>query len=94
MNNTQLELTKLLGKKEVGWITFHSWDSIALTKDITLTDFHRWLNENNLSWGMSDEFWISTADDYIILSYDSSKELLEQSEECMKKIIELITNNQ
>jgi len=122
MNTTQIELTKLLGKKELTknckltWWTvvddkesvlsndgtlFDDWPEIEDEEIIGLpppiTDFHRWLNEKEIVWSQWKKIiFIDKEKDVRTMyeiPYDSSKELLKQSEETLKQIIELISNN-
>lgn len=52
-----------------------------------------WMNDNNFTW-LQDEgsikIYKAEKRDIVIRPYDSSKELLEQDEETLKKIVELI----
>lgn len=94
MNNQQLTLTRLLGKKEA-WC-----DSDEFLDFATLSDLHRWMNENMnmkwICWNQDDSYitWTVDAKSMYIIPYDSSKDLLDQSPETLDRIIELIANNQ
>ena len=137
MTPLQLELTRLIGKKEwsawlivkdnywiiltLVWEKQFDWDDDVyfyapehkeishwfnneeytrkkweiISHPATLSDFHRWMNENVFYWSQwyesfsYDKNWIS----YDNIPYDSSKELLDQSEETLQQIIELIASN-
>lgn len=144
MNPLQLEITKLIGKKELSlgcwlfiqnpdwyaqfieesdvwnWFTIMSasdWYSILNDKKdnikdwyiiwhpATLTDFHRWMNEKYKYWfkqihtGKENYIVLHKRDSStifmdgshcVVIPYDSSKELLEQSSETLTQIISLI----
>ena len=138
MNELQLELTRLLWKKELSfgclvkidknihklcfyiyrdreWITKLSYENNdSLSNDhwrliteivnnntiiwhpATLSDFHRWLEENKIRWDMWYTLWfigISLKNKVILIDWNSSKDLLDQDSEVLKQIIELIKNN-
>ena len=146
MNTLQLELTKLLGKKELsfGCVVFdnppyneHNWynnwywqifdiysdhygdwgnkdgsfliarnwqeaiernfaDIEIIWHPATLSDFHRWMNEKWIKFiQYPKEILFDTDEDEFdsSLVYDSSKELLEQSESTLQQILELISSN-
>lgn len=79
LNELQLELTKLLGKNG--------------NTPPTLTDLHRFMNENKIFFEMAQNFirwWFSKEK---TIPYDSSKELLDQDPETLEKIKELIKTN-
>lgn len=64
----------------------------------TLTDFHKWLNEEQLHYvqdalEIQIEWRYGENNDYIRVPYDSSKSLLEQEESTLEQIKTLITNN-
>ena len=79
------------------------WNS-RLIKEIIghkpeLTDFHRFLNnsEEVFDWThdkISCHITVWREDNFIDFSYDSSKDLLEQEEDTMKKMISLVKSNQ
>lgn len=134
MNTLALELTRLIGKKELTFgclfLTNRSeeirkWDDnhfrwkegiyfsssgtycVGETMEIiwhpaTLSDLHRWMNENlKRNWTMWTEdihyhVWKKVWLDFeiFIIKYDSSKDLLDQSEETLKQLIDLITSYQ
>lgn len=61
----------------------------------TLSDFHRFLKSKKI-WFYQDEDYIKL-EEYIWsddIDYDSGKDLLDQSEETLKQIVELIKSNQ
>ena len=102
MTPLQLELTRLIGKKElmfgctdtleVGY--FHNPEKQIMKiigHPATLSDFHRWVINNNLILTHQDSR-IYAGDTRIL--YDSSKDLLDQEEETLKQIVELISSNQ
>lgn len=92
MNNLQLELTRLIGKKK----RLYEWegdDSEMTISPATLSDFHRWMNEK-VKWWEQCSLYISHDDTRLYIPYDSSKDLLEQSDDTLKQIIELISSNQ
>lgn len=75
------------------WANWNDWKIIEIIwHPATLADFHRWMNENVFYWSQwyesfsYDKNWIS----YDNIPYDSSKELLDQSEETLQQIISLI----
>ncbi len=132
MTDLQLELTKLIGKKDlsfgclirtnVDWIieVIHRNDifnslcviqednwifiSYIINKNqcveiiwhpATLSDLHRFLNWLSFDWsqnrdGIYFEEWSISTKAPKSISYDQSKDLLEQSEETLQQIIELI----
>lgn len=57
-----------------------------------LHDFHNWLVDSDISWRQTTA-WIWFENFRTSIPYDSSKDLLDQSEETLAQIIELITNN-
>lgn len=72
-----------------------------------LSDFHRWMNENReIDWWQNKETiavqyvspceydWQLEVDSEYEIPYDSSEDLFDQSEETLKRIIEIITSNQ
>ena len=134
MNTLQLELTKLIGSKELsfGCIVINKRIARVITKDYpqwdmpepwnlryvciddgeniftstlteheiiwhpaTLSDFHKWMNENVFHWSQWYESITYDIDwrSYASILYDSSKELLEQSTETLQQIINLIISN-
>ena len=81
------------------WEVYFDWKDMGndieiLWNKATLSDLHRWMNENKGFFEMTQTFirWWFSKDKTV--TYDSSKELLEQSEETLKQIEELIRNNQ
>ena len=61
----------------------------------TLSDFHRWMNENNEPFQHAkDAIRLRFDNWYTVIPYDSSKDLLDQDTETLKQIINLICNNQ
>jgi len=131
MTPLQLEITKLIGKKElsfgckVSWknkeelwnddiVTFVNWNDFAtkhtpikekrfsveiIGHPATLSDLHRWMNENKIirNWYQDRLCLMATGfEDNCIANilYDSSKDLLDQSEETLTQIIELIKSHQ
>lgn len=97
MTPLQIELTKLIGKKE-------DWNGYATYNKASLSDFHRWINieyyfyQKNPSYKWEHhEDWIFITDKRGLIKkipYDSSKDLLEQDEETLKQMVELIKSNQ
>lgn len=137
MTPLQLELTKLIGKKELTFgciilikneyiykVIEKQWDFIYCTihqltinrEDVTtiirenvlgnpwreiighpatLSDFHRWIEKTNYRFKQDIahiEIWPYWW--YVSIPYDSYKDLLLQSDETLKQIISLISNNQ
>lgn len=144
MNALQLELTRLIGKKELAmgcvisskqfsiywdeykeWTInrctwFHNQGNVRLEKfrvmnphteedewfeftdctsykiighPATLSDFHRWMNENlkvHENWRQNRDLIIF---DWNRIEYNSYKDLLDQDEETLKQIVELISSN-
>lgn len=135
MTPLQIELTKLIGKKELsfgciiksintGWIrrlcdysdlgkdedwTYNFWiiteavsyiemqNCSIIGHPATLSDFQRWMNSKKFySWGQhKDEFidaFFITEQSWKIdrVSIDSSKDILDQSEETLQQIIDLV----
>lgn len=65
----------------------------------TLTDFHKWLNENKYEW-QHDNKWLVICKVvepdptwYKEIPYDSSLSLLNQKPEVLQQIIDFITSN-
>lgn len=66
----------------------------------TLSNFHRWMNRNEIEWG---QWWAGgirvkreKTDRFskirlLSITYDASKDLLDQNEETLKQIISFIT---
>lgn len=132
MNPLQLELTKLIGKRElsfgakiilkdyiwektinqmIDWHTFEVCGKIGrafsmndveeiIGHPATLSDFHRWMNEK-FSWkyfiqriNLIELHYQWKTKPVFKTNYDSYKDLLSQSEETLKQIVELIKSNQ
>ena len=107
MNEIQIELTRLIGKKERMLrddFYDNTWCPSSLIaeesdyelKEIpaTLSDFHRWMNEKWIEWEQRiDWFEISESNWVHFQKYDSNKKLLEQSEECLKQIVALVKSS-
>lgn len=124
MNSLQLELTKLIWKKElsfgcytkvpnegyariiyvnpndsiaVEWSgsEFDVWEYEFIGHPATLSDLHRFMNEKGIVlWQWCDYIYSVFEYDeewyFPQIKYDSSKYLLEQSDETLKQIIDLI----
>lgn len=99
MTPLQLELTRLIGKKETyieesPW----SWQQYKREREIpaTLSELHRWMNEKiGLGTWHMDALGIFYTTDWrwdmvYKIPYDSSKDLLNQDEETLKQIISII----
>lgn len=74
--------------------TRKKWEIIG--HPATLTDFHRWMNEKGVFFKQEDwniRYYHNIEEIWIPMFYDSSKDLLEQSEETLTQIRDLIISN-
>lgn len=55
----------------------------------TIVDLHRWLNEKSIRWEMQNKYMRIP----LVVSYNSSLPLLDQTTETLDAIIELINNH-
>lgn len=138
MTPLQLELTRLIGKKE--YVLCSQWIEIFRTKNkeeaekimndwnekyekyidslewwtpivdnridiseedipATLSDLHRWMSNNRGFYWEHNWEWIKIVNygwdgKNIVITYDAEEDLLDQSEETLKQIVELIKSNQ
>ena len=92
MDSLQLELTKLIGKK-------HKYTKYISNSPATLSDLHRWIDSQKWVHYWNQNRKTITIDsgveekDTVYIPYYSSKDLLDQSDETLKQIIDLIRNN-
>ena len=130
MTPLQIELTRLIGKKELDFwcrcktkweyeediVLCSYWKTVEWCKrnkssslevdDIideiighppTLSDLHRFMNENGMVWNMDKRIIYIDLSDLTVLEpiwYNSSKYLLDQETSTLEQIISLISSNQ
>lgn len=125
MNDLQLELTNLIGDKDLTFwclcedfnknkfqIISHSGGSYwkinwikgtvnemrfnfqyeIIGHPATETDFKKWMNDNGIIWEQRD-IDIKIFEQNILISYDSSKKLLDQDDETLIQIINFIKSS-
>ena len=87
----------------IKWIEFYceEWDRIIpveskyeiIWNPATLSDLNRWFLENRFWYWNNPDCLDIHKGSKITIDYNGRKDLLDQSEETLKKIIELIKNN-